>query len=229
MARMILVGGGSSSGKSYLTGEVIKRVGEDEITRISIDDYYKDQADMPLAERYKVNYDHPSAFDWKLMRSQLAALKKGQAIEKPTYDFVTLTRAAKTERIEPKSLIIVEGIMALVDKTIREMGDLLVFIDASAERRFLRRMIRDHRERGRTFENIVSQYFSTVQPMYDEIVKPSSIYADLIVNNDGVQNRAVSVLSNVFSEELGKAKSGEAEPSAMSEEFSEDKLSAVFK
>ena len=228
MARIVLVGGGSSSGKTYLTESVIKRIGADQVTRISIDDYYKDQADIPLADRYLVNYDHPSAFDWKLMRAQLNALRKGQPIEKPIYDFVQLTRSDKTETIVPKSLIIVEGIMALVDKQIRDMGDMLVFIDASAERRFLRRIIRDRRDRGRTFENIVRQYFSTVQPMYDEIVKPSSIYADLIVNNDGVKNRALSVLENVFLEELEKAKSGNDEASAMDEEFSEDVLAKAF-
>ena len=196
--RLILVGGGSSSGKSYVTAAVIKRIGEENITRVTMDDYYKDQSDMPLQDRYAVNYDHPKAFDWPLMRKQIQALKDGKTIEKPIYDFVQLTRSDKTETIVPKKVIVVEGIMALVDGQMRELGDLRVFISASAERRFLRRLIRDRRERGRKFENIVNQYFTTVQPMYEEIVKPSSNYADLIINNDGVENLAIERAKKLF-------------------------------
>ncbi len=226
--RLILVGGGSSSGKSYVTGAVIKRIGEENITRITMDDYYKDQSNMPLADRYAVNYDHPKAFDWPLMRRQIQALKDGKTIEKPIYDFVQLTRSDKTEVIVPKKVIVVEGIMALVDGQMRELGDLRVFISASAERRFLRRLIRDRRERGRKFENIVSQYFNTVQPMYEEIVKPSSNYADLIINNDGVENLAIDVLTNVFREELDIACNGLRKPRVLEDEFSDEILSEVF-
>ncbi len=227
MPRLILIGGGSSSGKSYLTKKVIEEVGEGQITHLTLDDYYKDQSAMSVSERLKVNYDHPRAFDWKLMREQVAALKKGEAISKPVYDFVERTRSGKIETILPKKLVVIEGIMALVDKELRSMGDLRVFISASAERRFLRRLIRDSEERGRPFEGIVKQYFSTVQPMYDEIVEPSSIYADLIVNNDGVTNRAVDVLASLFKKELELAREGKRD-SLPEEEFQEDVLSRVF-
>ncbi len=227
MPRLILIGGGSSSGKSYLTKKVIEEVGEGQITHLTLDDYYKDQSAMSVSERLKVNYDHPRAFDWKLMREQVAALKKGEAISKPVYDFVERTRSGKIETILPKKLVVIEGIMALVDKELRSMGDLRVFISASAERRFLRRLIRDSEERGRPFEGIVQQYFSTVQPMYDEIVEPSSIYADLIVNNDGVTNRAVDVLVSLFKKELELAREGKRD-SLPEEEFQEDVLSRVF-
>lgn len=226
--RLILVGGGSSSGKSYVTAAVIKRIGEENITRVTMDDYYKDQSDMPLQDRYAVNYDHPKAFDWPLMRKQIQALKDGKTIEKPIYDFVQLTRSGKTETIVPKKVIVVEGIMALVDGQMRELGDLRVFISASAERRFLRRLIRDRRERGRKFENIVNQYFTTVQPMYEEIVKPSSNYADLIINNDGVENLAIDVLTNVFREELDIANNGLRKARVLEDEFSDEILSEVF-
>lgn len=229
MSRLILVGGGSSSGKSYVTSEVVCSIGEDLVTVITIDDYYKDQTDVPFEERVKVNYDHPKAFDWPLMRKQLLALKQGKTIEKPIYDFVNHTRSDKTEIVVPKKLVVVEGIMALVDKGIRELGDIKVFIDASAERRFLRRMIRDTKERGRSFENVVSQYFATVQPMYDEVVKPSSMYADLIVNNDGVENLAMEVLKCVFVEELRLASNGINGRARGKEEFSQEVLSSVFK
>ncbi len=228
MSRIILVGGGSSSGKSFVTDAVIKNLGEDNVTRITLDDYYKDQTDIPLEERYKVNYDHPKAFDWPLMRKQVALLKKGKEIEKPIYDFVSLTRTNKTEIVTPKKIVIVEGIMALVDKDIRELGNLRVFISASSERRFLRRMIRDKKERGRTFENIVNQYFSTVQPMYEEIVRPSSNCADLIINNDGRENLAIDVLTCVLKEELARASVNESETRKMNDEFSDELIASVF-
>lgn len=228
MPRIVLVGGGSSSGKSFLTGEVIRRIGKEHVTHLALDDYYKDQSDMPLEERYKVNYDHPRAFDWPLLRKQIRELKEGKTIQKPTYDFVTLTRGKEVETISPQPLIVIEGIMALVDASLRELGDLRVFIEASAERRFLRRMIRDAKERGRSFENIVHQYFDTVQPMYDEIVQPSSMYADLIINNDGVENRAINVLTVLFQTELEAATRGDEAPRKQEEEFSEDALSSVF-
>ncbi len=228
MSRIILIGGGSSSGKSYVTRAVIKNLGEENVTRITLDDYYKDQSDIPLSDRYLVNYDHPKAFDWPLMRKQIASLKKGKEIEKPVYDFVQLTRSDKIEKITPKKIVLVEGIMALVDKDIRELGNLRVFISASSERRFLRRMIRDKKERGRTFENIVNQYFSTVQPMYEEIVRPSSNYADLIINNDGVENLAINVLTCVLKEEIARASIGENETRKMNDEFSEEIIASVF-
>ncbi len=229
MAAIILVGGGSSSGKTYLTGAVTKALGEDKVTLLTLDDYYKDQADIPLEERYKVNYDHPNAFDWRLMRAQLKSLKEGKPIEKPIYDFTRLTRSDKTEVIVPKDLIVVEGIMALVDKQLRDLGDVRVFIQASSERRFLRRMIRDIKERGRSLDNVVNQYFGTVQPMYDEIVEPSSIYADLIVNNDGVKNLAVDVLTVVFRQQLEKAESGKLEKRVMGEEFKDTAFEELFR
>ncbi len=227
MPRLILIGGGSSSGKSYLTKKVIEEVGEEQITHLTLDDYYKDQSAMSVEDRLKVNYDHPRAFDWKLMREQVAALKKGETISKPVYDFVERTRSSDIEVITPKKLVVIEGIMALVDKELRQMGDLRVFISASAERRFLRRLIRDSEERGRPYEGIVKQYFSTVQPMYDEIVEPSSIYADLIVNNDGVTNRAIDVLASLFKKELELANEDKADP-LPKEEFQEEVLSRVF-
>ena len=229
MPRLILIGGGSSSGKTYITESIIKAIGADKITYITLDDYYKDQKDLSMAERMKVNYDHPKAFDWPLMRKQIADLKAGKSIQKPTYNFTILTRSDKTETIVPKDLIIAEGIMALVDKDLRALSDLRVFISASDERRFLRRIIRDHEERARSFENIINQYFSTVQPMYNEIVHPSSNYADVIVNNDGVENLAVEVLTCVAREQLLKAESGEMEPQAMNDEFSEERLAGVFR
>ena len=141
--KIILVGGGTASGKTYVIDQVIKLLGENNVTHFSIDDYYKDLSAMTLEERKKQNFDHPKAFDWKLMKEQLYALKRGETIKKPIYDYKEHNRSDKVEVVTPKDLIIVEGIMALVNKDVRELGDLKVFINASRERRLLRRMERD--------------------------------------------------------------------------------------
>ncbi len=198
MAKLILVGGGSSSGKTYVINEVIKIIGKENVAHFSIDDYYKDLSDLTLEERKKQNFDHPKAFDRKYMFLQLNDLKNDRPIDKPLYDYVNHNRSNKTEHIEPKKLVIVEGIMGLVNKKVRDLGDLKVFINASRERRLIRRMDRDIIERGRTKENILAQYFATVQPMYEEIIGPSQYYADLIINNDGYDNRSIEVLGAVL-------------------------------
>ena len=198
MAKLILVGGGTASGKTYVINKVIESLGNEHITHISIDDYYKDLTHLTLEERKKQNYDHPKAFDWPLMREQLTALKNGKTIMKPVYDYVQHTRSEKVVEVKANDLIIVEGIMALVNKDVRALGDLKIFINASRERRLLRRMKRDINERGRDYESITTQYFATVQPMYEEIIGPSEYYADLIVNNDGYDNKSIEVLCAVI-------------------------------
>lgn len=228
MTRIILVGGGSSSGKSYVTTSVLKALNEPDIMRVSLDDYYKDHSEMSFEERKALNYDHPNAFDWKLMRKQVRDLKEGREIDKPIYDFVTHNRTKETEHIVPKKVVVLEGIMALIDKEIRSYGDIKVFINASYERRFLRRLIRDRHERGRDFESIVNQYFSTVAPMYGEIVAPSLQYADLIINNDGVENNAIDILARVFLQQLDYFDHPQAKLYAEPESFDEQILRAAF-
>ena len=198
MSKIVLIGGGSASGKTYVLRKVLEQIPEDKITRISIDDYYKDFGVLPMEERVKVNYDHPKAFDWKLMNAQIKDLKDGKTIEKPIYDFTIHGRSMMTEIVEPKELIIIEGIMALVNKDLRALGDLKVYINASRERRLVRRIERDQRERGRSYDSIIEQYFSTVLPMYEEIIAPSQYYADLIINNDGGSTKSIDVLVSVL-------------------------------
>lgn len=202
MPKIVLIGGGSASGKTFVTRKVIEKLGTENVIHLSIDDYYKDLTDLPMEERVKVNYDHPKAFDWKLLRLQLADLKSGKSVEKPVYDFTVHNRSAVTESITPSPIVIVEGIMGLVDDKVRAISDLKVFINASRERRFLRRLIRDHNERGRTYDSIINQYFATVQPMFEEIIAPSINYADVILANDGVTNHAIDVLVQILSDFL---------------------------
>ncbi len=229
MNRVILVGGGSASGKTYVTNLVIKELGEENVTFLSLDDYYKDLSNIPFEERERTNYDHPKAFDWILIRSQIRELKEGKTIEKPIYDFVTHTRKKETELVTPKKIIIVEGIMALVDKEVREIGDIGIFINASGERRLLRRIIRDTNERGRSLISIINQYFATVQPMHDEIIEPSSKYADVIINNDGTRDLAADVLARVISGEVEIADKGSVKEVTPYSEFTEEALNKAFK
>ena len=204
MSKIILIGGGSASGKTFVLRKVLEKIPADKITVVSIDDYYKDFSVLPMEERAKVNFDHPKAFDWKLMNEQIKALKNGEAIDKPKYDFTIHGRSPITERVEPKELIVIEGIMALVNKDLRAMGDLKVYINCSRERRLVRRIDRDQKERGRTYESIIDQYFSTVLPMYEEIIAPSQYYADLIINNEGYNNRSIDVLVSVIQNMLAE-------------------------
>ncbi len=198
MAKLILVGGGSASGKTYVINEVVKIIGEENVVHFSIDDYYKDLTGLPFEERKKQNFDHPKAFDWKLMVEQLKELKNDKTIQKPIYDYVEHNRKKETKTVEPKKIVIVEGIMGLVNKNVRELGDLKIFVNASREKRLVRRLDRDTIERGRDRNSILNQYFSTVQPMYEEIIGPSAYYADLIVNNDGYDNRSIEVVGAVL-------------------------------
>ena len=198
MSKIILIGGGSASGKTYVLKKVLEQIPEEKITHISLDDYYKDFSALPMEERCKINWDHPKSFDWKLINEQIGDLRNGKTIEKPTYDFTTHSRSKVTEIVTPKELIIIEGIMALVNKDLRSLGDLNVYISASRERRLVRRIERDQRERGRTYESIIEQYFATVLPMYEEIIAPSQYYADLIINNDGYSTKSIDVLVSVL-------------------------------
>lgn len=204
MSKVILIGGGSASGKTYVLRKVLEKIPEEKIAHVSIDDYYKDFSGLPFEERAKINFDHPKSFDWKLMNEQFKALKNGETIEKPIYDFTTHSRSPKTEIVKPKELIIIEGIMALVNKDLRALGDLKVYINASRERRLVRRIERDQKERGRSYESIIEQYFTTVLPMYEEIIAPSQYYADLIINNDGYSTKSIDVLVSVLQNMIEK-------------------------
>ena len=206
MSKIVLIGGGSASGKTYVLNKVLEQIPEDKIAHISLDDYYKDFSHLPMEERCKINWDHPKSFDWPLINQQINDLKEGRTIEKPTYDFTTHSRSSHTEIVEPKELIIIEGIMALVNKDLRSLGDLKVYINASRERRLVRRIERDQRERGRTYESIIEQYFSTVLPMYEEIIAPSQYYADIILNNDGYETKSIDILISILKMMLNKNK-----------------------
>lgn len=204
MNKIILVAGGSASGKTYVTNKVISNINSENIVRITIDDFYKDNSNLSLEERKKINFDHPKSIDFKLLYEVLNSLKEGKEVDIPTYDFTVHCRSNITKHVVPKKIIIVEGIFALVNKKIRELSDLNIFINASSENRFLRRLKRDQEERGRTFEYVVNQYVNVVAPAYEEIIAPTKMFADLIVSNDGIENKSLEILASIFNMMLEK-------------------------
>ena len=192
---IIAVAGGSSSGKTTVVNKILKNLEGYNIVVIKQDDYYKDQSNLSMEERKLVNYDHPFSIDNDLFFSHLQKLIHGLQIEKPTYDFVNLTRAKEIEVISPAKIIILEGILVLEDERIRGIADIKIFVEADDDLRFIRRLKRDTTERGRTIESVISQYLTTVKPMHYAFVKPSKRYADIIIPNDYSHDVAVDLIT----------------------------------
>ncbi len=200
---LILVGGGSASGKSSIVSEVLDAAGLNDVIIIKHDDYYLDQRDLPLEKRFKVNYDHPSSLDNELLFEDLKKLLNYEAIDKPVYDFETFTRGEKIEHIEPKPIIIIEGILILENAKVRSLADIKLFVTADDDTRFIRRLLRDMNERGRTIESVVSQYEKTVKPMFHKYIKPTKRYADVIIPNDQKHDIAVDLIVAKIKQILG--------------------------
>ena len=178
---IIGIAGGTGSGKSTFTNRLKSEFGED-VAVVYHDNYYKHQT-IPFEERKKVNYDHPDAFETELLVEHLKMLKQGQAVECPVYDYSIHNRSDETVRIEPKKIILLEGILVLADPRLRDMIDIKIFVEADADERILRRIVRDVKERGRDLDNIVEQYLTTVKPMHYLYVEPTKARADIIINS----------------------------------------------
>lgn len=196
MTKPILIGiaGGTGSGKSTVAQEIYSGLPSESVAIIQQDSYYKDQSNMPFCERVKTNYDHPDAFDTRLMIEQLKQLISGHAIDKPQYDFEIHTRKKETQRVEPKDIVIVEGIMILVEPEIRNLLDIKIFVDTDADVRIIRRLQRDIKERGRTIESVINQYMSVVRPMHLQFVEPTKRYADIIIPEGGFNKVAIDIM-----------------------------------
>ncbi|MCL4487014.1 MAG: uridine kinase [Chloroflexi bacterium] len=188
------VAGGSGSGKTTVSQAILGRVGGDQIAYLQHDAYYRDRSHLPLEERAKVNYDHPDSLETRLMVAQLKELRAGQAIEVPIYDFARHIRMAETRCVEPCPIVLVEGILIFVDRALREMFDIKIFVDTDSDLRFIRRLRRDITERGRTVQSVMEQYLETVRPMHLEFVEPSKRYADVIIPEGGYNTIAVDMV-----------------------------------
>lgn len=202
MRKPIIIGiaGGSASGKTSIARH-LKEAFEDyqSVVIIRMDDYYKDQSHLPMEQRLKTNYDHPFAFDTALLIEHLRLLSERQSIEKPTYDFVNHTRSAVSETIHPCDVIVLEGLFVLEDEAIRTWLDMKIFVDTDADIRFIRRLQRDVKERGRTLDRVIEQYTKTVRVMHNLFIEPSKRYADLIIPEGGHNTVAIDLLTTKIS------------------------------
>ena len=196
MNKPLLIGiaGGSGSGKSTVTQELISLIHEEQVLIIEQDSYYKDQSSISYEERIKTNYDNPLAFDNKLLMEHLMALKKGESVEVPIYDYEIHNRKKETKLVHSKDIIILEGILILAEEELRNLLDIKVFVDTDSDVRIIRRILRDIKERGRSLESVILQYMSTVRPAHQQFVEPSKRYADIIIPEGGYNKVAIDLL-----------------------------------
>ncbi|SMB89465.1 uridine kinase [Deinococcus hopiensis] len=192
---VIGVAGGSGSGKTTVTRRVIETVGPGGVAVLSQDNYYRAQDDIAPEVRRKTNYDHPAAFDWELLREHLDALLSGVPIAMPEYDFTQDNRSPVTTTVLPAPVVVLEGFFALYDAELRDRMHLKVFVDADADVRFIRRLLRDTQERGRSSESVIGQYLEYVRPMHLSFVEPTKRYADVIIPHGGMNEPALDMLA----------------------------------
>lgn len=201
---LILVAGGSASGKTTVVEEILDAAGLEEVLIIKHDDYYLNQDHLPLEVRYLTNYDHPESLDNELLYRDILTLLEGKAISKPIYDFMNHTRSKDIEVLNPKSVIIIEGILILENENIRDLSDMNLFVELDDDTRFIRRMLRDMKERGRSLESIISQYENTVKPMFHKHIKPTKRFADVIIPNNKKHDIAVDLIVTKIKQILGE-------------------------
>lgn len=191
---IIGIAGGTGSGKSTVARKVAEALADASVAFLEMDAYYRDFRHLTLEQLHHVNWDHPDAFDTDLLTIHLEALTRGEAVDMPVYEFATHSRAARTHRIEPADVVVIDGILLLADANVRALCDVKVFVDADPDIRLIRRIRRDTAVRGRTLESVLDQYLSTVQPMHLQFVEPSKRYADVIVPRGGSNTVAVEML-----------------------------------
>ena len=195
MAKILGIAGGTASGKTTVAKK-LKELAQPygKVSMLRLDDYYKDMAHLSLEERKQINFDHPDSYDFDLILQHIEDLLNGKSIEKPIYDFVLSVRTKETELVEPSDVIIIEGIMIFTDERLRKLFDMKIYVDTPDDIRFIRRLKRDIRDRGRTVESVVNQYLTTVRPMHHSFVEPSKRYADIIIPEGGKNEVAIDLL-----------------------------------
>ncbi|KMN29802.1 MULTISPECIES: uridine kinase [Chromobacterium] len=191
---IIGVAGGSGSGKTTVTNQVLETIGSEMAAVIIQDFYYRDQSHLTFEQRLATNYDHPQAFDWPLLIEHIDDLRNGRAIEMPVYDFANHTRAEETITVQPAPVIVIEGLFPLYDAALRDMMSLKIFVDTDSDVRFIRRLKRDITERGRTTDSVIEQYLTTVRPMHNQFIEPTKRFADVILPH-GANDPAVDIIT----------------------------------
>jgi uridine kinase len=196
MRKPVVIGvtGGSGSGKTSVTKAIYESFKGHSILMIEQDYYYKDQSDLPFEERLKTNYDHPLAFDNDLLIEHLEKLLRFESIDKPVYDYSLHTRSEKVIPVEPKDVIILEGILVLEDERLRNLMDIKLYVDTDADLRIIRRLMRDIKDRGRTMDSVIEQYVNVVRPMHNQFIEPTKRYADIIIPEGGHNHVAIDLM-----------------------------------
>ena len=193
---IIGIAGGTGSGKTTVVRKIMEALPPREVALIPQDSYYNDTTHLTMEERRRINFDHPDAFDWPLLIRQVEQLRQGITIEQPTYSYLVSNRQAETIHVEPSQFIIIEGIMALWNKKLRDIMDLKIYVDASPDERLIRVIQRDTMERGRTAQMVVDRYLKVLKPMHDEFIEPTKRHADLIMPGGGNNIKAITLIRN---------------------------------
>lgn len=203
---MIIIGiaGGTGSGKSTVVKKILESINPEDVALLPQDSYYKDSSHVPDDQKQNINFDHPNAFDWELLSKHISMLKEGKSIEQPTYSYLTCSRLPETIHTEPKEIILIEGILALSDKKLRNLMDLKIFVDADPDERLIRVINRDVLERGRTAQAVMDRYVKVLKPMHQEFIEPCKQYADLIIPQGGHNKKAIEILQMYIQKILGK-------------------------
>ncbi|HUI33553.1 MAG: uridine kinase [Dysgonamonadaceae bacterium] len=199
---IIGIAGGSGSGKTTLVNSILKRVPYDQIAILTQDSYYKDSGHLPMEQRRELNFDHPDSIEWDLMLTDIQQLKSGQTIESPTYSYITCTRQEETVSVEPKKILLIEGILIFTCRQLCDEMDMRIYLEVDADHRLSRIIQRDMESRGRTAQDVIERYYKTVRPMYEEFIRPSRKEADMLVVGGGLNVAAAEFISSAISAKL---------------------------
>ena len=201
---IIGIAGGTGSGKTTVVRKIAEALPPHYVTVVPLDSYYNDTTHMTEEERRAINFDHPDAFDWKLLIEHVKKLKAGEAVEQPTYSYIKCNRQPETVHVEPKPVIIIEGIMTLLNKKLRDMMDLKIFVDTDSDERLIRNIQRDVVERGRTVEMVIDRYLDVLKPMHEQFIEPTKKYADLIIPLGGENQKRIHILKTYIEKIVDK-------------------------
>ncbi len=191
---IIGIAGGTGSGKTTVVGKIVDALPKDSVVVVPLDSYYNDTSKMTDEERKKINFDHPNAFDWKLLIKHLKDLRNGIAVEQPTYSYILSNRLPETIHVEPRPVIIIEGIMVLLEKRLRDMMDLKIYVDCDSDERLIRNIKRDTIDRGRTVTMVMERYQNVLKPMHQQFIAPTKRFADLIIPEGGNNVKGIAIL-----------------------------------